>query len=33
MSEVIAEKVEFVSNCNKSETTIPDSIDDELPFA
>ena len=33
MSEVIAEKVEFVSNCNKHEINIPDSIDDEVPFA
>lgn len=32
MSEVIAENLEFVSNCNKSELNIPDT-DDELPFA
>lgn len=33
MSEVIAENLEFVSNCNKSEINIPDTGDDELPFA
>lgn len=33
MSEVIAENMEFVSNCNKSEINIPDTDDDELPFA
>lgn len=33
MSEVIAENLEFVSNCNKSEINIPDTDDDELPFA
>ncbi len=31
MSEVIAERVEFVSKCNKPEINIPDN-DDELPF-
>ena len=33
MSEDIAENLEFVSNCNKSEINIPDTDDDELPFA
>lgn len=31
MSEVIAERVEFVDRCNKPDVEIPDS-DDELPF-
>lgn len=32
MSEVILEKLEFVSKCKKPETDIPDYVDDELPF-
>lgn len=32
MAEVITEKLEFVSNCRKSEPEIPDGADDELPF-
>lgn len=32
MSEVIAERVEFIAKCNKPDTNIPDT-DDELPFA
>lgn len=31
MSEVIAERIEFVDKCNKPDVEIPDS-DDELPF-
>lgn len=31
MSEVIAERIEFVDKCNKPDLEIPDS-DDELPF-
>lgn len=32
MSEVIAERVEFVTKCNKPDIDIPEN-DDELPFA
>lgn len=32
MSEVIAERIEFVDKCHKPEIDIPDT-DDELPFA
>lgn len=31
MSEVIAERIEFIDRCNKSDVHIPDN-DDELPF-
>lgn len=32
MSEVIVERIEFISNCNKKDVDIPDIPDDELPF-
>jgi single-strand DNA-binding protein len=32
MTEVIVEKVEFVSNCQKADVEIPDIPDEELPF-
>lgn len=32
MSEVILEKVEFISNCKRKLEDIPDIPDDELPF-
>lgn len=32
MSEVIAERIEFVDKCNKPAVEIPDYDDDELPF-
>ena len=32
MSEVIAERVEFIANCNRPETIIIPEDDDELPF-
>lgn len=32
MTEVITEKLEFVTNCRKPEVEIPDIPDEELPF-
>lgn len=32
MSEVIAERIEFVDRCNKPDVEVPDIPDEELPF-